>query len=331
MHIPYPLALLAFSVLVLIAVWRTSIRRRRVLLRRNPTVGRLDFEFSAIAKIRPGQVTRMKISVPSTPLRRRDCQPTVFCDFSGNALAPKAEPSSPVQASPQAGVSEGSRRTSVSLERTPLSIPTLQRVQPSTPASSAIPPLIDLAEKVRSRGVARSPAPGGPSTNPAVVLPPREVSPPSETSLTDPAGPSNATTGESGVQLPGIQDDVAASTPFLIRHWLTAPKSEADGDDDINARRTWWFETRSDQPIPYPPDLTRQGDLQLGDLFLHRYGDQHQLWHWVDETGEGPRWKSVHVGSRRADGRRLTLTPKKKQPSWVGEKWFIRRGLANRL
>ncbi|KAI0650197.1 hypothetical protein C8Q79DRAFT_1006485 [Trametes meyenii] len=121
--------------------------------------------------------------------------------------------------------------------------------------------------------------------------------------------------------------------PPLIRHRFTAPKAHLDGVDDVDARRTWWFETTSNDAIPRPPArLAQQDDLKPGDLFLHRIEKkQHQLWHWVDDEGLGLHWKSIHVGSRRADGRRLTLTPKQKRPSWVGEDWYIRRGLANTL
>ncbi|KAI0762930.1 hypothetical protein C8Q74DRAFT_1220733 [Fomes fomentarius] len=46
----------------------------------------------------------------------------------------------------------------------------------------------------------------------------------------------------------------------------------------------------------------------------------------VRYDNDDPSMKSSHTGSR---SRRLTLTEKRKNPSWIGEKWFVRRGLTS--
>lgn len=93
---------------------------------------------------------------------------------------------------------------------------------------------------------------------------------------------------------------------------------------------TFWFESEGDRPIESPPDLTAQGDLHVGDLFYHRNTIRpkcSQLWIWIEDTAMGFTWKPVKIGHRHSDGRRLTLTEKRKNPSWIGEKWFVRRGV----
>lgn len=110
-------------------------------------------------------------------------------------------------------------------------------------------------------------------------------------------------------------------TGFLIRRHITAPGN----DDNVEARKTYWFHTESAKTIAHPPDLRWQGNLRVGDLFQHHYEDKQrcQLWLWVDD--EGGRWKPVYVGFPRADGRILSLTPKHGDPSWVSLAWFMRR------
>ncbi len=96
---------------------------------------------------------------------------------------------------------------------------------------------------------------------------------------------------------------------------------------------TYWFEIEGEQPIEAPPDISSQGDLQPGDLFYYRNivnGKRSQIWIWIaDEIMMEHIWKPVKIGYQRTDGRRLTLTEKRKNPSWIGEKWFVRRGLTS--
>lgn len=70
-----------------------------------------------------------------------------------------------------------------------------------------------------------------------------------------------------------------------------------------------------------PPDFSHHPDVQIGDLFCHRLSEaltDVQLWVW---KGAEEQWESVWIGYRRADGQVLIVSPKKREPSWVGEDW----------
>ncbi|KAI0709953.1 hypothetical protein C8Q76DRAFT_798724 [Earliella scabrosa] len=82
---------------------------------------------------------------------------------------------------------------------------------------------------------------------------------------------------------------------------------------------TFWFETRGTVSVSHPPDFVRD-ELMIGDLFYHRNTaspKMSQLWVWIDDSRIGPYWKPVKVGYRREDGRRLLLSEKRKNPSWL--------------
>ncbi|KAJ2968070.1 hypothetical protein NUW54_g13325 [Trametes sanguinea] len=115
-----------------------------------------------------------------------------------------------------------------------------------------------------------------------------------------------------------------------VRQVRTAPRSERNPGSSAKSRQTAWFETRSNDALANPPDLTQHGELELGDLYYHRYGEDFQLWLWTDEGGGDPRWKPVWIGYPK-DGRKLTLTEGLKRPSWIGGGWYNKRGLADRL
>lgn len=91
----------------------------------------------------------------------------------------------------------------------------------------------------------------------------------------------------------------------------------------------YYFQTQSTKALAHPPDLSRRRDLEEEDLFIHKYGgddDDPQFWIWINEEGRGLQWKRVYVGYRRpSDGRHLTLTPKRRDPSWLETSWYLTR------
>ncbi|KAJ2987044.1 hypothetical protein NUW54_g9547 [Trametes sanguinea] len=97
---------------------------------------------------------------------------------------------------------------------------------------------------------------------------------------------------------------------------------------------TPYFEIEGSQPIASPPPFTGEEDVQIGDIFYYRNTEdsrRSQMWIWQLDPTQGAYWKRVHVGYKREDGRRLTLTEKKRIPSWIGEKWYMRRGVQTSL
>lgn len=111
---------------------------------------------------------------------------------------------------------------------------------------------------------------------------------------------------------------------ILIRHPNTR---SVDGETYDSP----FFEIEGTNPVDSPPDFTPDEDVQLGDVFYYRYkgnSAKSRLWIWRFDAVQGVRnWKRVKIGQRREDGRRLTLSESRKNPSWVSKAWFARRGI----
>ncbi|CDO77462.1 hypothetical protein BN946_scf184881.g5 [Trametes cinnabarina] len=102
------------------------------------------------------------------------------------------------------------------------------------------------------------------------------------------------------------------------------------GDAAITIYAHWW-ETKSDELLDTPPDITHYPELTLGDVFLHRSANKNQLWVW-DKVHGTNQWRSVYLGWQRpVDGRKLSLTEGRKVPSWLESDWFHKRRMQNRL
>lgn len=71
----------------------------------------------------------------------------------------------------------------------------------------------------------------------------------------------------------------------------------------------------------HPPDLTSRSDLTIGDLFYNRLSNAGQIWMWTRQTNGHLVWKLLPFNYEREDGMRLSLTPRRRDPSWVSEKW----------
>ncbi|KAF7798360.1 hypothetical protein EIP86_009581 [Pleurotus ostreatoroseus] len=83
-----------------------------------------------------------------------------------------------------------------------------------------------------------------------------------------------------------------------------------------------WFEASSGKRMRHPPDLSSRSDLEIGDVFYNRLDDGNsQFWLWTYHANGTTIWKPIPLNYEREDGKRLTLTPTRQQPSWVTEKW----------
>ncbi|OSC97456.1 hypothetical protein PYCCODRAFT_1471863 [Trametes coccinea BRFM310] len=105
---------------------------------------------------------------------------------------------------------------------------------------------------------------------------------------------------------------------FIKEHWRSSTKDK----DCI----TYWWECTSRSPLRDPPDLSGHSDLAIGDLFCNRVVGAHtpRLWLWTT-VGDTPTWKPISEGHIREDGRRLSITPKQRRPSWVKAGWCIKQ------
>ncbi|KAI0364516.1 hypothetical protein BV20DRAFT_1039370 [Pilatotrama ljubarskyi] len=133
------------------------------------------------------------------------------------------------------------------------------------------------------------------------------------------------TVSPSSPAISGSSSRESSPVPQTVTTRPAGDKSGAHG-----ALKTPFFETEGTQPIPSPPPFVGQEDVQVGDIFYYRNTENwkhSQLWIWCVDPAQGAHWKRVKVGYRREDGRRLTLTEKRRIPSWVGEHWYTRRGV----
>ncbi|KAI0363521.1 hypothetical protein BV20DRAFT_1057962 [Pilatotrama ljubarskyi] len=151
-------------------------------------------------------------------------------------------------------------------------------------------------------------------------------------SLVKPAGKDSPSIDHPQKRLVPHADSQRALDLILVRQVTTRPAGDKNGTHC--PLETPFFETEGTQPIPSPPPFVGQEDVQVGDIFYYRNTEdwkQSQMWIWCVDPAQGAHWKRVKVGYRREDGRRLTLTEKRRIPSWVGEHWYTRRGVQKRL
>ena len=87
-------------------------------------------------------------------------------------------------------------------------------------------------------------------------------------------------------------------------------------------------------PLLQPPDLSSHADLSIGDVYINIVRGQtkaEQLWIWTAGGDDGLFWKRALRGDVREDGRRLTITPKRRDPLWVGNNWAVKRLRINQV
>ncbi|KAI0746382.1 hypothetical protein C8Q80DRAFT_1121228 [Daedaleopsis nitida] len=95
---------------------------------------------------------------------------------------------------------------------------------------------------------------------------------------------------------------------------------------------TYFWESFTMNSLRQPPDLSSYVDLCAGDIYCNKICSSDksslptvQLWIWtVDNKGDGS-WKRATEGEQRDDGRRLTITPQRQQPSWVSHHWALKQ------
>ena len=112
----------------------------------------------------------------------------------------------------------------------------------------------------------------------------------------------------------------------LKRHRQSLRKNDKHDTFLEGSKHAWWFKTAGNNPIHAPPLLHPSCKLQVGDIFYHQNSVKPQFWiRDRDEGSEEGCWRSIDLGYEREDGRKLTLTEKYRDPSWVGGDWGIKR------
>ncbi|RPD78446.1 hypothetical protein L226DRAFT_610364 [Lentinus tigrinus ALCF2SS1-7] len=109
--------------------------------------------------------------------------------------------------------------------------------------------------------------------------------------------------------------------PIFIRQERVTSTTEPDV-------LTYFWESFTTVPLRHPPDLSSYPELTVGDVYCNILRGETrgvQLWIWViGDDGVG-HWKRAREGDMRDDGRRLTITPKRQQPSWVSPTWGVKQ------
>ncbi len=95
---------------------------------------------------------------------------------------------------------------------------------------------------------------------------------------------------------------------------------------------TNFWESFTAVPLRQPPNLTSRPDLAYGDVYINIVRGEmigqvntEQLWIWTEGADGHGFWKSASAGDVRNDGQRLTITPKRLNPSWVGLSWAVKQ------
>lgn len=90
------------------------------------------------------------------------------------------------------------------------------------------------------------------------------------------------------------------------------------------AKPTAWFEDRSITPPVAPPSARELPDAERGDLFFHNGPTEAKFW-ILHKSEDHLVWKNISLGYTRKDGRKLSITEGRGEPSWVGDEWFDKR------
>ncbi|KAI9059818.1 hypothetical protein FKP32DRAFT_1679510 [Trametes sanguinea] len=111
-----------------------------------------------------------------------------------------------------------------------------------------------------------------------------------------------------------------AANPSRERSWRWFKGKSGQFLENGEPAWTAWFKSESSSEISAPPDFSTSPLVRTGDVFLHcTPNNTYQLWVWEcgPQKAVGPRWVSVPLGHRRWDGRKLTVTSRRREPSWV--------------
>ncbi|KAI0752995.1 hypothetical protein C8Q80DRAFT_1118244 [Daedaleopsis nitida] len=293
--------LLVFAALVggicliwLLRTWRTQ-----------PTPPPPAFVFCATTRVRAYNTTNLHFSVPCPPNFHHETQPTITRDF----VAAKQGRSHATQAA----AAEDHARL-MTAQDAPVPQPDALLVSPFPIADQTSP---------RRPGLRIRPI-SSPSTHTGVAGPAL-----SEAAASHASGSNHDEAGRDildGASRGRLASPLQHSIPlFLVRMVNQRP----DTQDPSQIVKTYWFEVRGQSVVQQPPNFV-QDDVEIGEILYHRNmaeGRLSQLWIWVDDRGTGPYWKPVTVGYRRQDGRRLSLSEKRKTPSWVHADYFTRRSI----
>ncbi|KAI0742324.1 hypothetical protein C8Q80DRAFT_1273016 [Daedaleopsis nitida] len=292
--------------------------------------------FSAVRRREKGRPTLLELVAPSPPRRLRGLQLTVTRVFnkrpkkgkeplkrrgsitgpSRRAGTPSATPSPKVVQTPQRDPS-----MDIDDDDQESSLTSLSPSPPPTPATSV--------------AIARARASAGSGALPSILRTKTPQRPGrSAVPLTRSSSRGSVKSGSKRGKKSSVEEEIQrrleASGGIVTRY------GEQDGDPIfIRDSRvtsttepdvlTHFWESFSLIPLRQPPDLSSHPDLVFGDVYCNIVKGNVptvQLWHWTREAGSDGVWQKVKEGYQREDGRQLSITPTRHQPSWVSQEWY---------
>ncbi|OSC99812.1 hypothetical protein PYCCODRAFT_1469943 [Trametes coccinea BRFM310] len=284
------------------------------------------FFFTSSFTINPDVPTRIELKLPSAPWRVRATQPTITRVFKSRrgTSGRGRKVDDPNKSESESGPSDSDSDSEPNEAHVPsrAGTPATQGQEGSSaPSGSTRTPtkngavFIDLLDAQGLKGKGRQSTPrassvvsnvstGEPTGNASQLVPMRGVE-----------------EGEANEPEIWTRYGVQNGEPvFIKRNWRSSTK-------DRDCVTSWW-ECTSRIPLKEPPNLSGRPELAIGDLFCNRVVDvaTPRLWIWTS-VGGTPTWRPISEGDTREDGRRLSITPKQKRPSWVKADWCVKQML----
>ncbi|KAI0827605.1 hypothetical protein BC628DRAFT_1418238 [Trametes gibbosa] len=280
---------------------------------------RMKFRFSADVPVNVAMVTQLDVIAPSAPWRARTVQPTITRVFKRHGTSRRSKSSLDAKRRELEVVYSGDS-SDADDDHTRLRQPTDERREGATSTDPSSRPRpqgqrsdlkfidLDLQRTINAgrKGKARQDSVRYSSVTSVAsedAPPPlRRSSTPSAQSVTAP----HVSTG--GEPLPPSDGAVMwtrygkqnGEPVFMRKKNISSTK-----DKDC---LTFWWECFSSAPLRELPDLSTRPEFALGDILVNRV------------IGV-----KVPQGDIREDGRRLSITPKERRPSWVKADWAVKQ------
>ncbi|KAJ2987709.1 hypothetical protein NUW54_g9347 [Trametes sanguinea] len=288
------------------------------------------FSFRVSVPVQTNVTTHIDIRVPSAPWRKKSIQPTITRRFkihgsdSSRRAAGRSRRNHPEDGATESEMSSDDNESVSSRSVTPTVLEGEGKGQGAGSSASASrlrtqsprpEPFIDLKAHGSRKGKGRA-------FRSSSVL--------SEDVPYDPPLPSGSasTSRARGGSVPPPADGPAIWTRFGVQNgepvFVKEHRHSSTTDKDCI---TYWWDCNSREPLREPPDIKDKSELACGDLFCNHIAgvDMPQVWLCSAIENGRPVWKPIAEGEDRPDGRKLSITPKTKKPSWVKAQWCVKQ------
>ncbi|OJT02571.1 hypothetical protein TRAPUB_6893 [Trametes pubescens] len=288
-----------------------------------------SFRFAASVPLNPDGITEVRFRLPSAPWRIRSVQPTISRVFKKRPVSLRRLKRSVLQKEAEAD-SESDDEIYASDGTLPALAMDVDR-SPSPVASASAATSTEFANidlNNPPRPISRKGKDRELVLYPSVPSGVHDRKSPAPTS----ASTARLTRTLSRASISEESRGSSVAPPESRGRTLWTRWGEKDGEPIFVRRNpgkgiTAWWEAFSTAPLRVPPDLSNKRDLALGDVFCNHIPgtESPKLWVWASSKHQSPHWKSLAEGDAREDGKRLYITPKRQDPSWVEAEWCYKQ------